>query len=421
MKDTMNKSARTIIKLCIYLAIIIVIVGIFALLPKIFSSHEMLFQIIAVVLSVLFTAVVTNSLLTAQSESEENKEKNIKIHESRIKAYSSFMQKLWGVLDDDTILKEEINGVRADLLDNLIFYLDNTQLHVISDALDNLYKGVNGDRTDDSKKFEYIKFATVVADNLKEAVRSSVQENKETDSELVLKLWKGFSAVENQFPDKEEIGETEVASVVMKQPKEAHSEESLSNPSASISKRINAQAWHFCELSSEQLDYLESGGKELSLVEYGENWRTDLVKQVKPNDIVFLFRGNKRYSGAFLAKGWRVFEYDENRNVTEITSEGIPPVLPVGQVNSLKERAIQEIVKEYDIYESFKDNNSTSCANVVIDERLCYLREGVENPGGTYRKTISRYFEGYAVKLLEAFKAAKPENAAIIDSRCFEQ
>jgi hypothetical protein len=223
MKTNSNNSTRTIIKLCIYLAIIIVIVGIFALLPKIFSSHEMLFQIIAVVLSVLFTAVVTNSLLTAQSESEENKEKNIKIHENRIKAYSSFMQKMWGVLDDDTILKEEINSLRADLLDNLIFYLDNSQLQVILEALEELYKGVNGDKPSDSKKREYIKFATIVADNLKEAVSTSVQETKKTDNEQILKLWTIFSNIENQFPDKEEIGETKETSVVLEQPKEEHS------------------------------------------------------------------------------------------------------------------------------------------------------------------------------------------------------
>lgn len=400
MKTNSNNSTRTIIKLCIYLAIIIVIVGIFALLPKIFSSHEMLFQIIAVVLSVLFTAVVTNSLLTAQSESEENKEKNIKIHENRIKAYSSFMQKMWGVLDDDTILKEEINSLRADLLDNLIFYLDNSQLQVILEALEELYQGVNGDKPSDSKKREYIKFATIVADNLKEAVSTSVPETKKTDNEQILKLWIIFSNIENQFPDKEEIGETKDTSVVLEQPKEEHSEESTSSPSESVSKRLNAQAWHFCGYGTEQLDYLELGGNELSLVEYGEYWRTDLVKQVKLNDIVFLFRGNKRYSGAYLAKGWRVFVYDEQRNVEEITSPGIEKrVVKEGKVSI--DSVAAELAK-YDIYQSYLDQNSTSCANIIVDE-LSYFRDGVTNPNTTYRKTISRYYWEYAVKLMEEF------------------
>lgn len=399
MKINSDNSALNILKICGVLAIIIVIVGILALSPRIFSSHEMLFQILAVVLSVLFTAVVTSYLLISQSQSEENKEKNIKIHENKIKAYSSFLQKMWGVLDDDTIFKEEINDIRADLLDNLIFYLDKSQLQVILEALNNLYDGLKEDKPDESKKSEYIKFATSVANNLKEVVSTSVQKNRETDTELILNLWTVFSNIENQFPDKEEIGEPEVASEVWGQPEVDHFDESNSSPSI-ITKRLKAQAWHFCELSTSQLDYLESGGTELSLVEYGVNWRTDLVKQVKPNDIVFLFRGNKRYSGAFLAKGWRVFIYDEQRNVLELTSPDVEKkVVKEGKVSI---DSVASVLAKYDIYQSYLDPNSTSCANIIVDE-LSYFRDGVTNPNTTYRKTISRYYWEYAVKLMKEF------------------
>lgn len=395
-----DKTFQTIVWVAIFLVAIIIIIGFLALIPDIFSTHEMIFQIIAVCLSVLCTAVVTTFLLTAQSKSEEDKEKNIKIHENRIKAYSRFLRKMWGVLDDDTILKGEINGVRADLLDNLIFYLDNDQLQIIQKALDDLYKGVNGDKTDDSKKREYIKFATKVAENLKQAVKATDIDKSNTDNDLILKLWDHFSDIENQFPDKEEFGGAEASSVVMEQPKEDHTEDITSNISEGISERLKVQAWHFCELSSQQLDYLESGGKELSLVEYGENWRTDLVKQVKPNDIVFLFRGNKRYSGAYLAKGWRVFLYDEQRDVQELTSPGIEKVLVKEGTVSID--SVAAALAKYDIYQSFLDPNSTSCANVVVEE-LSYFRDGVTNPNTTYRKTISRYYWEYAVRLMDKF------------------
>ena len=74
-----RKDASTVARTSFYLVAIILIVGGIAILPHIFSSHELIFQIIAVVLSVLFTAVVTNTLLTAQSDSEENKEKNVRL------------------------------------------------------------------------------------------------------------------------------------------------------------------------------------------------------------------------------------------------------------------------------------------------------------------------------------------------------
>lgn len=63
MDKKQKKEAKDTARLLIYLAIAIFIIGIFAILPKIFSAQDMLFQTIAVVLSVVFTAVVTNQLL----------------------------------------------------------------------------------------------------------------------------------------------------------------------------------------------------------------------------------------------------------------------------------------------------------------------------------------------------------------------
>ena len=105
-----------------------------------------------------------------------------------------------------------------------------------------------------------------------------------------------------------------------------------------------------------------------------------------------------------------MFEYDTERNVKEITSEGIPHVLPEGNgvVNSIKDERIKEILKQYDIYGSY-DDGATSCANLVVD-RLSYKPEGVQNPNTTYRKTISRYYDVYAVRLLEKFREAEKDN-----------
>ncbi len=83
-----DKSLRTIGNVTIVLFAIIVIVGVLALTPGIFSTQEMIFQVVAVVLSVLCTAVVTTYLLIAQSKSEENQKKAIKIHENKISTCS---------------------------------------------------------------------------------------------------------------------------------------------------------------------------------------------------------------------------------------------------------------------------------------------------------------------------------------------
>ena len=60
MDNNPKKEAKDTARLLIFLAVAIFIIGVFAILPKIFSAQDMLFQTIAVVLSVVFTAVVTN-------------------------------------------------------------------------------------------------------------------------------------------------------------------------------------------------------------------------------------------------------------------------------------------------------------------------------------------------------------------------
>ena len=59
-------------------------------------------------------------------------------------------------------------------------------------------------------------------------------------------------------------------------------------------------------------------------------------------------------------------------------------------------------IKEYDIYESQKDG-ATTCANIIV-EPLAFVENGVGNPGGVYRRTISRYDSHYAWKLQQLFQ-----------------
>ena len=409
----MNKNT---IRIFCYLGIIILFVGVIALFPAIFSSHELLFQIIAVVLSVLFTAVVTNTLLTAQSQSEEDKEKNIKIHEGNLRAYSSFTKHMWKVIDDERITDEEIINLRTFFFDNLIFHLDKSQLYSIQTALKQLYDDLlkldeKGSGTKKAAQRDlYIKFSTQVANCLKDAINPNKEEEKipwykklfkskeEKIPDVDIKnLFGLFSSVASFFPGIEEtVSVDEEAN-----PEIVDSNMPDSPTPPEVERAIQRQSWHFSMWDETQLDFLDKDGRELSLVEYGEYWRTNLVKQVKPGDLVFLFKGNKQYAGAFLATGWRVFEYDEERNVREIVSEGITKAV-VLDADSMPIESVAEQLSKHDFYNCFLDPNSTSCANIIV-EPVSYIREGVPNPNTTYRKTISRYYGPYAAKLLQVF------------------
>lgn len=405
---------KNIIRIFCYLGIIILFVGMIALFPAIFSSHELLFQIVAVVLSVLFTAVVTNTLLTAQSQSEEDKEKNIKIHENRISAYSFFTEHMWKVIDDERITEDEIVGLRTIFFDNLIFHLDKSQLSSINSAISQLYKDLlelddKGSGTKEAGQRDlYINFCTKVANCLKQAVNPDepnenkwqpLMKKKKTiiPSVDIKELFGSFSSIASFFPEKDE------RVIVEKEDTNDTGLAITATPSDQEEevKTLRQQSWHFAMWDYDQLDFLDKGGNELSCTEYGEYWRTNLVKQVKPGDLVFLFKGNKQYAGAFLAKGWRVLEYDEQRNVREYVSEGITKEV-VTDAEYLPIESVSEKLSEHDFYKSFMAPNSSSCANIVVDP-LSYIRQGVPNPNTTYRKTISRYYGAYAVRLLQEF------------------
>ena len=133
MDKKQKKEAKDTARLLIYLAIAIFIIGIFAILPKIFSAQDMLFQTIAVVLSVVFTAVVTNQLLTGQSNNEESRERNIKVYENKISVYAEFVSRMWSIMNDDKVDPEEIIALRSEIFNKLIFYLDDSQIKALSE------------------------------------------------------------------------------------------------------------------------------------------------------------------------------------------------------------------------------------------------------------------------------------------------
>lgn len=271
----------------------------------------------------------------------------------------------------------------------------------------------------DSSRFNqhYRNFATAIAVCLK----NNLKENgEESDSFMRLisgkkrvsptpnmeEMWKSLEFISQKYPAEKELQQEKQADVPVLASTPPTYDKTQPDSISEVpsyekkARRLKTQAWHFCELNTEQLDYISKGGNELSLIEYGEYKRTNLVKQVKTNDVVFLFRGNWKYAGAFVAKGWRVFEYDENRNVMEYTSDGIDKVVVKGDKVSIE--SVKDELAKYDIYKSYLDSNSTSCANVVVD-MVSFIPEGVENPNTTYRKTISRYYWEYAVRLMDKF------------------
>ena len=320
-----------------------------------------------------------------RSLEEAKRSKDARIYSNKIAAFSAFNKAVWqenmDTRDDD---KNTIINIRKELFSRVILYLSSREIDLITAILS----------TVQDKDFPYILSSIVNilnrnADNTLAGNNDKIEDNDDAYQKSCNALWNSFNAWLDSLNDSS-IG-AEAPSITPKD----HTKKLKSD----------IQTWHFCMWSGKQLESLRNGLNELSLVEYGEYWRTDLVKKVNKGDILFLFRGNKRYAGAFLANGWRVFEYDADRNVKEITSHGIEKSVVPGEKVSIS--SVEEKLRLYDIYESFKNPDSTSCANVIV-EPISFPESGVPNPNTTYRKTISRYYPGYAVNLLNEFIEADP-------------
>ena len=368
-----------------------------------FSLQQFVGIIVAAALSGAITLLLfrgQNDILEEQRKGEAKKDKDVKIYSSKILAFSSFNRAVWQNDLDDTEpqhVVELLKTIRKELFSKALLYLDSSEI----DAVVQIVK----ERGEGPKLPIILSSIVSVLNNnagktLSEA-SASVKKDDEAFKNSCQNLWDEFSNWIHSYDSEltEEVVEEQKGEVVAEAPVEQQK------------RSFNVQAWHFCMLGPEQMDKLQNGFNELSLVEYGQTWRTNLVTQVKPGDVVFLFRGNKKYVGMYRAVGWRALYYskdDQGRElVKEVVSDGIEKkVVLDGESALMWDDAVNGRLKNYDFYYSFGDG-STSCANVVV-EKLSYVPDGVNNPNTTYRRTISRYYWLYAANLLEEFMKADP-------------
>ena len=88
-----KESWRTTVKWLVIFAI--VLLAMLVALNIFFSGRTILpSQIIGALIGACLTAIITMFLLIGQTESQENKDKAIKIHEQKIRVYSSFISSL---------------------------------------------------------------------------------------------------------------------------------------------------------------------------------------------------------------------------------------------------------------------------------------------------------------------------------------
>lgn len=92
---------------------------------------ELWSQIFAACTGAIVVAVVTMLLMHGQRATEEEKEKSIKIYESKVAVYSRFVTKMYKLLEDDQVSCDDFLNLRTEIFSTLIFYLDDSHLRMM--------------------------------------------------------------------------------------------------------------------------------------------------------------------------------------------------------------------------------------------------------------------------------------------------
>lgn len=384
-----------------WIIILLSVVGTLAIVLGLFSSHDMMFQSVAVLLSVMVTSIVTSALLERQTIGEEKREQNLKIYENKIAVYSQFITKMWGVLSDNQpVTAEQMMSLRKEIFNRLIFYADEKVIDEIKKSIEKLSQLNSDDEANKKNNVSYRReFASITVILRNDIVNPS---KNNYYKETVGKLWSAFGSSNNEVP-----GEIAVFPEIP-----------VSTPAKSIGEDVNikTEQWiegcvHFCIF--ENGDYQKRLWHDIAktdnlyplfLCEYGESWRTNFIKErIKYDNIVFLFqKGGNGYVGMFRAKGYVIFEKDEKTR--DISCD-------IHYYNSDESRRIKsddsmfnDMVEAYQASELQDEENATYYSYLLTEPIVLYkdLNSGVGSIS-TYRRTISTYYQQYAWQTVARF------------------
>jgi len=336
-------------------------------------------------------------LLERQSEKETETDKDIRVFQKKIKVYSMFIGEMWAMLSNEKQNEENVpnndenlNGltnqpksiISYDMLEKLrtlcfkelVFYLNATQVKDIADKM----QIITPDQESDQAIHDAMNDVTAI---LQKSVYSSEEKKEEIKGSNLKTLFASFKTEkpkeEKQEEEKQENKETSSDTVSNITP--------YNRPVLENSQQQNITFWHFIMLNNKQLEvFNKKDNWFLSLIEYGDNSKTQNLKRLQPNDVVFLFQtGGYGYIGAFKVTGYMIINAKEKKVEWKRIENG--------ETKESTENYNEDNVKkyqEYDIYDAI-DDGADYVSNILV-EPLAYNYKGV----GCYtvrRQTIQKF------------------------------
>lgn len=390
-----------------------------AIIFKVFSIEIFPSQFYGAMIGVVITALITMLLLEGQTASEKERNKDVRVFEQKIRVFSEFTKKMWSTINEENFSGRNILELKKICFQELIFELNKNDINEITkqikkidpetgnitmflceitEILKNILspedekkdsklknkENKNTYKQEDGKDKNVHMIKDKGSENVvklkseKEKVAPKSKENEKpprTLSESILNLSNAFEDLKVKW---DVLAEKETEEIPLSEKEKVTKSIKLNETTIK-----GIQFWHFNMLNDAQIEAFKNRNWKLSLVEWGETWRTNLIRQTKKGDVVFLFRrGGNGYIGAFKVIEHKILE-------SESFSEDYLP--------------------EDDIYNGMKEGASLS-SNLIV-EPIAYNYKGV----GYYtvrRRTIERMNDLESVKfLLNRFKGNDlPEN-----------
>lgn len=387
--------------------VIIIFIVTFILMFQGFGDREYGPNLIVGFIGALISALITLILLRDQTHSEEERDKSIKMYENKLKAFAEFNKFLWE--------KDEIDDERLRLscMQNLIFYLKNEQINKLLEHAKTIKSESNKGKIEKAKA-EILKI-----------LKESLDEKDIIDSKLIYNLSAILTPNELVSNDcnvdlkqAQELDSLRAAAAGVSADQVATAATSIEGVKAPIENNIteideiirdnndeikkrfgigeNVRYWHFNALDANlQAKRLKQPNPILSLVEWGESWRTERLQEVQPGDIVFLFyKGGPGYVGMYQALETQVIENED-------TSDANSSVKIFINGKETESKPFDDELRKNDIYEAI-DDGADYVANILVKELSTTEEWG--NPCETViRQTIARMNPDRTETLLNYF------------------
>lgn len=249
---------------------------------RIFDVELLPSQFFGALIGVVITAIITVFLLKGQTDNEKEREKDVRIFEEKLTVFSEFSKELWQIINDDIIEAKELLHLRYVCFSKLVFFLSIDDINILADKFGKLRNPENEPHTNHHLVAEIsLVLKKLINEKTESDLNTSIEKNKEYVAALT-NLFTSFTP--NDLTSIDEINEDQV----------------IDGDSVNLNINSNLRFWHFNALNNIQFEVFKDNKWYLSLIEYNESWRTNLLRQVAINDVVFLFRkGGFGYVGAF--------------------------------------------------------------------------------------------------------------------------